>query len=246
MALLDRDPQAGPTLALFVGERQSVRCRSSVQRRSARIALALEAAQIVFGLADHHCLGSAFGFAERFDRRLRPLPRRRMGLPSLARLALRVHSVQRPIRRGDEVDLAHKARRDGGIGVPFKLDARRGKPVRELHEPVHRGQVGDVVGDDERLDDLARCQRRGVARIVVSIAVGLVHLPDLAVADEVGAALCRFDVGGGEDELGARERREVDRALLAIGFGELVERVHAEDERPAEPAAGLQAVLDRG
>ena len=52
-------------------------------------------------------------------------------------------------------------------------------------------------------------------------------------------------IGGGKDELGARERCKVLCAFLAIGFGKLGEAVDAKHEGPSEPARGLQAVLDR-
>ena len=52
-------------------------------------------------------------------------------------------------------------------------------------------------------------------------------------------------IGGGQNELGARERCKVLCAFLAIGFGKLGEAVDAKHEGPSEPARGLQPVFDR-
>ncbi len=111
---------------------------------------------------------------------------------------------------------------------------------------MHRGQVGDVVGDDERLDLFARGQGRGVAGVVVAIAIGLIHLPNLAVADVAGALLGRVEIGGREDKLGAGKRGEIARSLLAIDFDQFLEAMDAEDHSTAERAGGLKTILDGG
>ena len=51
-------------------------------------------------------------------------------------------------------------------------------------------------------------------------------------------------IGGGQNELGARQRREVLRAFLAVGLRQFGEGMDAENEGSAESPCGLQAVLD--
>ncbi len=143
-----------------------------------------------------------------------------------------------------EVLAGHRPRRDLGIGAVFEFDPRSGKSIGKLHEAVERRQVVDVVGDDQRLDRRARREGRGVAGVVVAVAVGLIHLADLAAADELGALFGCGSIGGGEDQLGARKSGERGRVLQAIGRDQLVERVDPKDERTAEVAGRLEAMLD--
>ena len=128
--------------------------------------------------------------------------------------------------------------------MPRKLDLCCREAVRELHEAVQRRQLLDVVGHDKVLHFLAWCDRRSVARVVVAVAICLIHLAHFAAADEVGATLRRLDVGGGKDQLGSCEGAQVDGAVLAIGFGQFAERVDPQHERAADRACGLQPVLD--
>ena len=134
---------------------------------------------------------------------------------------------------------------DLGIVLPLEQDARGGEAVGEFHEAVHRGQVGDVIGDDEWFDLLARGQGRSVAGVIVAVAIGLIHLANLAVADVARALLGRVEIGRREDELGAGERGEIACPLLAIDFDQLLEAVDAQDHRAAKRARRLETILDR-
>jgi hypothetical protein len=124
------------------------------------------------------------------------------------------------------------------------LDARGGEAVGELHKAVHRRQVRDVVRDHERLDLFPGSQCRGVAGVVVAIAIGFIHLPHFAIADVARALLGGVEIGRRKDQLGTCQRGEVAGALLAINLNQFLEAVNAEDHGAAERARGLKAVLD--
>src|SRR3546814_2215123 len=68
---------------------------------------------------------------------------------------------------GLNIGPGHEALGDLRIVFPFEKNARGGEAIGELREPVHRWQIGDVVGNDERLDLLARGQGRSIARVVI-------------------------------------------------------------------------------
>ncbi|PAV68904.1 hypothetical protein WR25_26010 [Diploscapter pachys] len=140
----------------------------------------------------------------------------------------------------------HEAVGDTRVMLPFETDARGGKAFGELDVPVHGGKVGDVVGDDQRLDLGARGQRRGIAGRIIAVAIAFIHLADLAVADVARALLGGVEVGGSEDQFGARQRGQVAGIFLAVNLHQLVEGVDTEDDRAAIVARGLQALFDRG
>src|SRR3546814_3633653 len=94
----------------------------------------------------------------------------------------------------------HEALGDLRIVFPFEKNARGGEAIGELREPVHRWQIGDVVGNDERLDLLARGQGRSIARVVIAIAISFIHLADLAIADIARALLGGVQIGCRKDE----------------------------------------------
>src|SRR3546814_781130 len=120
-----------------------------------------------------------------------------------------------------------------------------GLAIGELREPVHRWQIGDVVGNDERLDLLARGQGRSIARVVIAIAISFIHLADLAIADIARALLGGVQIGCRKDELRAGKRGEIAGALLAIDLDKFLEAVDTEDHRAAEGTRGLKTILDR-
>ena len=153
---------------------------------------------------------------------------------------------RRNVGSGLEVLTRHRAGCDLGVGLVAQLYPSGGEAVRKFDEAIERRQVGNVVGQHQRFDRRARRQGRGVAGVVVAVAVRLIDLPDLAITDELRALLRGRTVCRGEDKLGAREARQGGRVLESIGGDELVERVDAENECPAEIAGGLQAVLDAG
>src|SRR3546814_4882956 len=63
---------------------------------------------------------------------------------------------------------------------------------------------------------LARGQGRGIARVVIAIAISFIHLADLAIADIARALLGGVQIGCRKDELRARsEERRVGKECVS-------------------------------
>ena len=122
----------------------------------------------------------------------------------------------------------------------------RWKPIGEFDEARQARQVHQLVGQQQRLDMLARRQADGVAGIVVAIGVAFFHVANLAMADEVGTpggglAVCRT-----EDQFGPGKRCKRHRHVLTVDLLELGIGMDAGDDCAAKIARRLQAFLESG
>src|SRR3546814_3899106 len=110
----------------------------------------------------------------------------------------------------------HEALGDNGVSFPSELDPSGGEAVRIFDISVKRRKVGDVVGKDKRFDLLSRSQRRSVARVVIAVRIGLIHLANLTVSDVEGAFFGGLIFAGGEDQLGACRSEEHTSELQSL------------------------------